>query len=516
MLVLGGTSAVLAEPSNEARATVVLYNRNDPESRALAKFYAEKREIPFDQVLGLNCSSDEEITRDHYLVRIEAPLRDAFTKRDWWKIERDDNGRRFVASSNKRFVAIMRGVPMKIRSDEKVRSSGVLGDIKPGAPLEKLVQQNEASVDSELAALFSLLDEPPAFIPNPYFRRFTRIFETLPSQTPLLVCRLDGPSDEIVRKMITNAIETERTGLWGWSYIDARSIKSAGYVEGDNWLFATAKSMRSQGLPVITDIDPDVLPRGFPVTDAAVYYGWYTSEVTGVFAQPKFRFLPGAIAIHLHSFSARTIRDPNVAWAAPLLARGATVTMGNVYEPYLGLTVHFDVLQDRLMSGFTLGEAAYMAHLGLSWMNVIIGDPLYRPYASWSDFSTTDRPSIWQEYRSIVLNAGGDPIKAADDLRKLAEERKNSMPLEALGQAQQAEKKFSSALTSYREAEKIEKSTAIRFRLALEQIAVLRQMGDRDAAMRQLSRALEEFRSEEQQSVLGKLALKLNPGGGGS
>ncbi len=78
-----------------------------------------------------------------------------------------------------------------------------------------------------------------------------------------------------------------------------------------------------------------------------------TDSINGPFADPAFRFRNGAVAVHIHSFSAATLRSPTSGWSGPLLERGAAATVGNVYEPYLTLTANLDVLQDRLMSGFT-------------------------------------------------------------------------------------------------------------------------------------------------------------------
>ena len=46
----------------------------------LAHFYAEKRGIPKDQVIGLRCSKAEEITRGEYDQTIAEPLRKVFTR----------------------------------------------------------------------------------------------------------------------------------------------------------------------------------------------------------------------------------------------------------------------------------------------------------------------------------------------------------------------------------------------------------------------------------------------------
>jgi hypothetical protein len=345
---------------------------------------------------------------------------------------------------------------------------------------------------------------------NPYYRRFSHIMDIAPANGPLLVGRLDGPSDAIVRRMIDSSIAAEKSGLWGWAYLDARGVTDPGYIEGDQWITHAGDLMRRHGIPVISDYAPETFPEGFPMQDAAIYYGWYAANVEGPFVRPEFRFTPGAVAVHLHSFSATTIRDPNMAWAGPLLAHGAAATLGNVYEPYLSLTVNFDILQDRLMNGFNLAEASYAATRGISWMNVVLGDPLYRPYASWNSLDAEGPPNLWQRYRDIVLQAG-DPIAAADKLRKLATDARSSMPLEALGQAQGAAQQFDAALQTLSDAAAIEKSDTARFRIALEQIELLRRANRIDGAVGKISDALAVFKSDDQQVTLGKLILILRP-----
>ena len=122
---------------------------------------------------------------------------------------------------------------------------------------------------------------------------------------------------------------------------------------------------------------------------AAVYLGWYSRPVQGPMARDDFRFVPGAIAVHIHSFSAGSLRDAHADWAAPLLAHGAAATMGNVYEPYLALTPHLDVFADRLRNGFTFAESAYASKPVLSWMTTFVGDPLYRPFQNVDEAAET-------------------------------------------------------------------------------------------------------------------------------
>ena len=183
-------------PSPEARATVVVYNTADPGSVALAKYYAGRREIPGDQLVGLSCAQTEEISRQEFVTTIANPLRDTFVRKSWWRVE---GGR--VTQTKIRFVALIRGMPLKIRAE----SEGV--QPRTDQP-ESIGKRDEASVDSDLACL-GLGSVPTAgMIPNSYFRRFTPILEAIADPGLLLVCRLDAPTDISVRA-ITLAVTVQ-------------------------------------------------------------------------------------------------------------------------------------------------------------------------------------------------------------------------------------------------------------------------------------------------------------------
>src|ERR1700731_269454 len=96
-------------------AAIVVFNRDVPESVELAKFYAEKRGIARDHLVGLNCSPNEEISRDEYEATIAEPLRVVFKERKWWTVHDATDGRSSVTANSIRFVALIKGMPMKIR-----------------------------------------------------------------------------------------------------------------------------------------------------------------------------------------------------------------------------------------------------------------------------------------------------------------------------------------------------------------------------------------------------------------
>jgi uncharacterized protein (TIGR03790 family) len=412
-----------------APATIVVFNQDVPESVELAKFYAQKRGIARDHLVGLSVSRTEEISRDEYDTMIRNPLRAVFKERKWWTLNEPRGGPVTIASNSIRFVALMKGMPLKIRAADNYP-----GD-KPGAA--PIANRNDASVDSEIATLGAFTDQISGALPNPFFKSYRAMVEA-DNSAVLLVCRLDAPDIATVRRMIVDAIETEKNGLWGRAYIDGAHNTGPGLGLGDKWLAEIQTQLQKAGVPVIYDDLPAIFPDGYPMTDCALYFGWYADKISGPFNQFDFQFAPGAIAVHIHSFSANTLRDQQANWAGPLLTKGAAATIGNVYEPYLQLTSNLNVFSDRLLHGFTFAESSYMSVQSLSWMSVMVGDPLYRPYAAWLEISGRvmgeKASSDWQAYHDFATKNASKPVpefRAA--ARQFAERTRNAPMLEDLG-----------------------------------------------------------------------------------
>ena len=469
--LLLSAGALLAQ-DRQAAATLVLYNTNDPDSKPLAEYYAEKRGIPAAQLLGMDCPNTEEISRADFNRTIANPLRKKMVGEGWWKVRNGSNGRQIVTDTTIRFVALMRGMPLKISSDASI---GNATHVK-GVPIA-IASRNDASVDGEIAAL-GLEDFTPAgLMPNPYFGRFTPILDETVTPGLLLPARLDAPTASMVRAMIDDSLMAEKTGLWGWAYIDGRNITDGGYAEGDGWMRNLVEMLRQRGVPVIFDDYPQTISADFPVTEAALYYGWYAGDLNGPFATEGFAFKPGAVAVHLHSYSASTLRSTTLNWCGPLIARGAAATLGNVYEPYLSLTANLDVFQDRLMTGLTLAESGHMAIRGLSWMAVTIGDPLYKPYKAWGDFPDRRQPvNPYRLFRGITANARSNILNAILPIHEAARETGDSMFLEALGAAQADAGQPGAAVKTFESAMSFANTPAVQKRLEMEIEAAKRRM----------------------------------------
>jgi uncharacterized protein (TIGR03790 family) len=95
-----------------------------------------------------------------------------------------------------------------------------------------------------------------------------------------------------------------------------------------------------------------------------------------------FDWTPGAVAYHLASGEATTLRDPgSQAWCKKMIEDGVAATIGPVYEPYLAAFPRPEQFFGLLLEGkLTLVECYYRTLPHNSWMMTLIGDPLYRPF----------------------------------------------------------------------------------------------------------------------------------------
>src|SRR5437763_13267749 len=166
--------------------TIVVFNTAVADSEALAKFYAEKRGSADDHLVGLDCPPQEEISREDYDATIAEPLRKIFEERQWWHVHEAPKGEKRVQTLGIHFVALISGMPRKIRPV----ATPYPGDTPGGGPLQS---RNEASVDSELSVLGLFTRQISGVVPNPYFQGFRPVAEVTAAPL-LLVTRLDAPA----------------------------------------------------------------------------------------------------------------------------------------------------------------------------------------------------------------------------------------------------------------------------------------------------------------------------------
>lgn len=516
--------ALRASPAGSE--VVVVYNSRMPESKAVAEYYAQKRLVPKDQIFGFGLSTSNFMTRAEFRDALQKPLAKKIESAKLWRIgahllPATTNGPGSVTwwpvESKIRYAVLCYGVPFGILPDPDLVERGT-ENLRPE------LRRNEAAVDSELALLPLHSQKVPLAGPlrSPVYA-VTNVALLHPTNGILLVTRLDGPSPEIARGLVDKAMQAEADGLWGRAYFDLRNTTEPGFKMGDDWFRNASELCRHLGFETVVDNNPATFPAGFPMSQIAIYMGWYSENVCGPFTASTVEFMPGAFAYHLHSYSGCDLRNPNSHWVGPLLAKGATATMGCVFEPYLAGTPDMAVFASRFIFGrFTFGEAAYACQEVLSWQTTVVGDPLYRPFGRdpeelQEDLQRRHSPLVaWSYLRLLNVNlAAGRPI--ADGvalLEKLGATNNSAVLSEKLGDLYGTLGKPDAALAAYAAALKLDPSPLQRLRLLLTIGEKLTALEKRQEAYDTYQKLLQEFPDYPDKLEIYKkllpLAQKLN------
>lgn len=389
VLCLGGTPPLHAQtPGPES--VVVVANSAVPGSLEVAEAYMKRRSIPEEHLITISSSESENINRVKYLEEIHNPVLEALLDRELvnaFKGEKDSLGRltATVFENPIRYMVLCYGVPLRIPKipaeeldDLAYRRATLKGSYTDLVEKfsEGLLAKNEASVDGELALILKKEVPLNGFVPNPFFREF----QTGKVTDIIKVTRLDGPSPEAVIRMLDQALEGERKGLKGRAYVDEDG-REGPYRAGNAWLEGTAELFRHLGFDLHHDTERKTIAADARFDAPVLYAGWYSRHAVGPFQLPGFRFPPGAVAAHLHSYSAAPLRSESKGWVGPMVASGVSATFGNVAEPYLTFTHQFNLFFSALAEGWNFADAAYFALPALSWQPIAVGDPLYRPFA---------------------------------------------------------------------------------------------------------------------------------------
>jgi uncharacterized protein (TIGR03790 family) len=387
----------------EPKDVIVIANKNVPASRAVAEHYLAKRNVPKENLVVLDLPAGEDISRADYDSKLVAPLREALKDKPDAKV-----------------LLATYGVPLRVggqilTDDEKKKlaeNDKTLGEArKKLADLEKakadqkeiaaartLVNQlqtirkisahdeSHACVDSELMLLFWAKYPLDRWVMNPLNFQASEKYRS--ANRTMMTCRIDGPTPEIAKRLVDDAIAVEAKGLSGNVVIDARGIgfdpkkpgdaNGTGYGGYDESFRETAKLFEKTDLPVKLDNVDKVLPAGSH-KNVAFYSGWY-SHANFV---DCCEYVQGAVAWHLASSEAVTLRkNDSKYWCPNLLKKGVAATLGPVAEPYtVGFPKPAEFFGFLATGEFTLVESYSRSVLFCSWMMVLVGDPLYNPFA---------------------------------------------------------------------------------------------------------------------------------------
>ena len=380
---------------------LVIANRGAHKSIDIAKYYMKKRKIPEDNLIMVSVTDTETCSRTDYQKKVALPVRRY--------IEQNDS------KSHIRCLQLIYGLPLKVAPSEltkkeKVEINGLkkkkrelenqlkknnggkredqesikkaLGRIKK--EISKLSKNDqEASLDSEIALVLEKDYPLSGWIPNPYYIGFKNRTFSIKKENVLMVSRLDGPDVEIVKRIIDDSIKAEEKGLSGVAYFDARwpdpgDKKLSAYALYDRSIhLASSLVKKTNILPVVLDEKPGLFkPDECP--DAALYCGWYRLANY----VDAFIWKPGSIGYHIASSECSTLKRKNSnVWCKMMLEKGIAATIGPVSEPYVNAfplpELFFGFLVDGIL---TLAECYIISTPYLSWKMVLVGDPLYRPF----------------------------------------------------------------------------------------------------------------------------------------
>ncbi|MEY2411192.1 MAG: hypothetical protein QOF48_3862 [Verrucomicrobiota bacterium] len=473
------TLALSSAAMAQSPEVVVVYNSGMPESKEVAEYYAKRRSVPPNQVVGLDLPRGEAMTRQEFIDKLQKPLRQHLERHKLFiyglatnlfpNASPDDKPFRVITEARIRYAALCYGVPVKI-----LRDTHFVEARTDKLPAE--LRRNEAAVDTQLACLLDWEGVFPWTGPmeNPFYGATNFVLH--PTNGLLLVTRLDGPSASIARGLVDKAMEAETNGLLGRVYVDSRGLTNGNYKAGDDWMRQAAAALRQAGYETVLDEKPETFSPGYPMSQIAFYLGWYDQQVSGPFTRPTVEFMPGAFAYHLYSFSAQSIRAPNSGWVAALLQKGATCTMGMVDEPYLQYTPDIYFCCAALgVFGYSFGEAAYASQTALSWQTTIIGDPLYRPRVRSEAELRADlqqRGSPRMEWIQLMaanrkLAAGAGIPVALDSLETDPLTRRSAVLTEKVGDLYWGQTRVPDAIDAYEAALKRGPSPMQRLRLLL-------------------------------------------------
>jgi uncharacterized protein (TIGR03790 family) len=344
-------------PVQSPDTILLVVNDNSPLSREIGEYYARRRGVPAQNICRLKASTSEEISREDYDRQIARPI-GAFL-------------RKYGLQESIYYIVTTAGVPLKISGE---------GDG---------MKTNDASVDSELTLLYSDLKngkphriEGP--IPNPFFGKRDRALAH-PEFPIYLVTRLAAYDFDGVKGMIDRCFAATNRGKF---VLDLRGDDDE---PGNNWLRNAAILLPKDRVLLEETTEPV-----YGQTDVIGFASWGSNDGHRGRRFPGFHWLPGGIVTEYVSTDGRTFAKPPDRWTpsmdwkdrsgwfaespqsmlADYILEGASGGSGHVYEPYLNMTPRPDLLLPAYYSGRNLAESYYLAIPGLSWQNIVVGDPL--------------------------------------------------------------------------------------------------------------------------------------------
>jgi hypothetical protein len=377
--------------ARDGERVVVVCNADSPVSLAVGEDYARRRGVA--NLVRIQCpdaavsAAHETISYAAYQATVETPLR------------------AFLSShADIDFIVLTKGVPIRI-ADAPGRGAG---DFRPA------LDSTLAALDYErLPGAVTVRLRDGEFTGLAWSNRYWNATEPFSHARfgGYLVTRLDGYTEADAKALTTRALaaESQAAAAVTGAVVLLDTCPAFGYASQGNQprpLLATPPGPGE--LPVVagelsfnefnadmqyaaallgqrrvaTDLDLADLFVG-ERTNLLGYVSWGSNDRHyREDAYRSLRFLPGALCETAVSTSARTFlpTQGGQSLIADLVAQGATGAKGYTDEPLLQAVASPSVLLERYTRGWTLAESYYAASRLVGWEDIVIGDPLCRPY----------------------------------------------------------------------------------------------------------------------------------------
>lgn len=354
----------------ESKRVLLVCNINSNDSIKLTEYYARKRQIPLANIVQIDVPTNEEVVRDLYNDNIERPIRNAIGK---LKTRID-------------YIVLTKGIPFRV-------------DDSWGYSVDSLLVGLNKSFELQTANLPPQGDAAMRHA-NPYFE----------SDAPFsserfgiyLVTRLDGYSLEDAKRLVERSVKAKpEKGLFLYDLAPNRfdsptARESSGWHSGK--MEGSATDLKRDGFQVLIEDSAKVREQDenlkyndkflAPPDRLMGYVSWGSNDASfNLETYRRLRFASGSIAETYVSTSARTFipTDDGQSLIGDLIANGVTGVKGYVSEPWTVALCRVDTLLARYTHGHNLAESFYSASPLIKWKDMVVGDPLCRPYGEFRD-----------------------------------------------------------------------------------------------------------------------------------
>jgi uncharacterized protein (TIGR03790 family) len=349
-----GDQTKTVKSTGDATRVLVVCNEYDTDSVRIASYYLQKRKISRDQLVTLRTGTEENISPEKYEVQIERPIKEALAK-----------------NKDIDFIVLTKGVPLR------------------------LVDEGGYSVDATLAAM-NLTMAPIGQTPgkfgiteaNPEKAIRRCISPYFASKEPFsskkfgmyLVTRLTGYTYLDIVQLIDNSVAATESKAPILLDSQPKFKPGSAYWDMEKSMNEANQKLTAKGLNVHYEKTEEFSDGREPL---AGYASWGSNDPNfDARAYKSIKFVPGAIAETFVSTSGRTFNPATGGQSliADLVHQGVTGVKGYVSEPFTFALCRTEILFDKYMGGANLAESFYAASPVVKWKDIVVGDPLCRPY----------------------------------------------------------------------------------------------------------------------------------------